>query len=169
MNNLATPNPNPPLQQPQSPVKTGFVLWLLTLWFGIIGFLFAWLFSYARVSIETPMLTVVLGKWFSLLLPCFLGVWCLFRRKGLVARSVLVCCLWQCAVIMLLTMGSTSYRTDVGDFFDYRILIVPRFASAEFVAQLARGIMLTISLGFALYIIFSKRVSAIYSRRGQKR
>ncbi len=105
---------------------------------------------------------------FSMLLPCVLGVWCVFRGKGLVARSVLVCCLWQCAVIMLLTMGSTQYHTDMGDFFDYRIRIEPRFASAEFVAQLARGIMLTISLVFMLYIIFSKRVGTIYNRRGQK-
>ena len=168
MNTLATPNPNSTLQQPQEPVKTGFVLWLLTLWFVLVGVLFAWLFSYARVSLGTPIQAVILGKWFSMLLPCVLGVWCVFRGKGLVARSVLVCCLWQCAVIMLLTMGSTHYRTDMGDFFDYRIRIEPRFASAEFVAQLARGIMLTISLVFMLYIIFSKRVGTIYNRRGQK-
>lgn len=168
MNNLATLNPNPTLQQPQQPVKTGFVLWLLTLWFVIVGALFVWLFSYARVSIGTPIQAVILGKWFSMLWSCALGLWCIFRGKGLVARSVLVCCLWHCALLLLLTMGSTHYHTDMGDFFNYRIRIEPRFAGAEFVAQLARSIVVVISLGFTLYIFFSKRVGSIYSRQGQK-
>ena len=62
MNTLATPNPNSTLQQPQEPVKKGFVLWLLTLWFVLVGVLFAWLFSYARVSLGTPIQAVILGK-----------------------------------------------------------------------------------------------------------